>query len=1756
MSLDDLIARKEAGTAVLDAPQGTGLDALIATKEQSDPADRAGFAEPAFSDKPIEQWLPHDQAGTAQQLLDSFEDPSEERMKLSNALIISSGFGIPFNVAMELQPQIIEQMFGEELSTSAARKRLIGTAPESVTNPSDIIPRYQVDSLEQFKAVQVGRVEAVQQFFVDNADEKPIDVVRAMTPENFKAVEQAVTSSIFSFPEDVATAVTREANVRREMSFLEEMTPASQSALYALSNFGNLFNLNSFLDRQGLNPFNKGQFDQTLQAVNRVIAERPFDIRSLGLRAGVQVPKLIAEFAVIPDIAGKAAFLAKFPKLQATIMAGLKFGTHAIIQAPEEGETIADRVKAVGLSTVTGGAIGASGAFIPPDIIRVPLNIAGFSLLTAARGGTKEDVMETAFTIASFEALGLMKKGSRAVQAKVRSRLESRALSALRKNSAKVGLDLTKVPDEALKSILKATQQTEFWTKQFKKGRITKEVKDKRIAEQADAIRPILDAIAKQQPTKAPPEGSISIVPTEPGPPFATPEAPAAAPVAKQPAGATIAPTKPPAAPVAAKPPVDELSRFETLNPKQEITVTTEFDKETMTVQDAVIRLDELTGEDVAELEAGESLEAAAEAKAITKELDKLLPDIEPEVTTPVKAKPAVSGAITKPTVEGEVESFIQKFEDVFTTPEGRPSKHTESMEFADDFAREDIPRAKRVAKALRENAEQLSEREPNGRPPGAIRAIADRIERRIKLSEPTPQAQPTVEAKPVTEKPKVIAEKVKPVPPTKVVSPGQAGPFKVTFKATEDLPATRIISDPKVARTIQAAENDIAGLKTRLKQARVDKKAAVINATNKEIFKKETQIARLKERQQIKLTDTIAKAKERVVKLKAATQFKDDLRRDAISMIRAIPKELQKDFINRASKVTTLNGLKKLATQIEAGIDRTEKREVVGKLKKTIKGIKPKRMLPEFGTPAKRLLDSFKVADIKPETQAKVSELLEFARQVESSVDEDSVAWTKARHLIDIFVSTKAKTVNIQDLPIESIEQINEVLTSLKFQNDFETAQRESGKAETIAAEIETIKVDIKTKPSILSGKDASVSLGRAVGEKFITRHQNLESLTDKTTAGVSGLIGAKRNSFTQSVYDTINEGVDVQYEHTLEARDLLRSIMEKHGVDPKTIKTWLTDKHKFGDKTFTTNEMLSIFMHSRNVHNLTVMLNNGFNKFRSGVAKIKQGKVEKLRGFDQKLIDDITAKLTKEQKDFAKDVGKRLMDGLNRDAINETSLEAENLEIATVNNYWPAVRDTVRKILGKKVVGIQSLIEGMGILKERIGTGNPLLLRGFFETVYTSNKNVAAYKGLAIPLREVKSIMGDKSLQDKLKKAGYEDELNVMITQIERIEDNSAETGDIEKAVGVLIGGFAKSRFGLNLKIAPRQQISSTLIFSYVDPKYATEFKGLATKDILQEMFEISPQTQMRVESLRFDRDIGNNQLENDLMRYLTGQQNFSDHLLVGMKFFDTNAIADIYRATKAEVRDFTGLDENSDEFKTALKQRFEWVLRHTQPTWHPKDRSILGTSPNPLARSLTMFMSQREKLVMMVANANQRYAKSPKTTSDTKEVARTWGTVGANMAMFALFNFAWAALIHKRTKSFRDFLAQTASDTTGLFFFGRYIGEIIRVANARAQGNFAEASINTGPEQIVLQTIKAMTNYALAAEHFITGERYISGPNAKELKWKTEIWVATEALWDAVAGITGLPFSGPREIIRSIEAYTVDEPVKRKTRSRKGR
>ncbi len=99
----------------------------LAEPEQQRASDVDFLEKFVLSDKPIEEWLPSEQANLARSLLDDFENPAEERAKISNAVLLSELFGVPFETVIATQPEMMQQIYGKELQTisdSVVNKKL------------------------------------------------------------------------------------------------------------------------------------------------------------------------------------------------------------------------------------------------------------------------------------------------------------------------------------------------------------------------------------------------------------------------------------------------------------------------------------------------------------------------------------------------------------------------------------------------------------------------------------------------------------------------------------------------------------------------------------------------------------------------------------------------------------------------------------------------------------------------------------------------------------------------------------------------------------------------------------------------------------------------------------------------------------------------------------------------------------------------------------------------------------------------------------------------------------------------------------------------------------------------------------------------------------------------------------------------------------------------------------------------------------------------------------------------------------------------------------------------------------------------------------------------------------------------------------------------------------------------------------------------------------------------------------------------
>lgn len=907
-------------------------------------------------------------------------------------------------------------------------------------------------------------------------------------------------------------------------------------------------------------------------------------------------------------------------------------------------------------------------------------------------------------------------------------------------------------------------------------------------------------------------------------------------------------------------------------------------------------------------------------------------------------------------------------------------------------------------------------------------------------------------------------------------------------------------------------------------------------------------------------------RAKTEVLKFVHAQKITESHRDAARELVmKFVPQDLRGDFLYRVTKARTAKDVRKIAATIEKGIARFEKRDAIEDLREAARAISPKKMLPEFAETARAILQSIQIGKIRLDTMLRNSDLKDMAQQVLDTAREDSVAAVRAQQLLEELREKTTRTFAVNQLSVEAINQITDTLIALRFQNELDTiAARDENATEAIRRRDE-IKKAIVEPPAVPE------SLGGKAVKKFKLFHDNMESVLDAVSgarAGTYELWNKTKRATTEFIYDVLNKGVDDQVIHSEKARDIFRRILTDNEVTQKDILNWSMrpediprvkkafefgpkpQVHKFtlenarGKETefeFTTNELMSIFMHFSNNHNLEVLL-------KDGLDRIVRGKKQKIRGFTIETLEEMVNALTEQQKKVARQVGSKLMDGFNKNAINETSVRLEFFELADVVRYWPARRSITRILRGRKLAGTVKTVEGMGLLKERVGTGNPLKLTGFFETVYATNKNVAAYVGLAEPLREVKAVYSKETIEE-LENAGREKEAKLITDLIERFEGQSTLIGPLDTIIKRMLGGFAKAKLFLNIKIAPRQQISSFLISAYVDNKYITEFRGIGTKKLTEEINELSPQMKGRFEQLQFDRDIGDAFIENELMNYLTGKTTLIDKTAIGMRFFDKNAIIDVYRATKAEVIDKNpGININSKEGKALLKDRFEWVTRHTQPMWHPKDRSLIGADPRPLIRSLTMFMSQREQLVRMVNNGIADYVNSKKTIEDATRLGRTLGTVALNLAAFTLYNFAWAVLIHRKKRDIWDLGKFFLNDILSLPFFGKYIARSFEITfNALVGRPIFSRDFDEGPIEGILGRIllEAIPNFALAGKHFVTKEKYGRGhPLRGQERWKNELLVAVDALVDAIASLKGIPYYGAKDIVKSVKAQLPEE------------
>ena len=257
----------------------------------------------------------------------------------------------------------------------------------------------------------------------------------------------------------------------------------------------------------------------------------------------------------------------------------------------------------------------------------------------------------------------------------------------------------------------------------------------------------------------------------------------------------------------------------------------------------------------------------------------------------------------------------------------------------------------------------------------------------------------------------------------------------------------------------------------------------------------------------------------------------------------------------------------------------------------------------------------------------------------------------------------------------------------------------------------------------------------------------------------------GYAKNGQMEKMAQMLNDGQYRQTKITVEGEKLFANVTGKEhvkemqnfaGPGADLVDVGLTDvKGKKAELTHA--QLCSLYMHLHNTDSLNHLMNGGlvipdaklYNKgdieqaYQKGQT-VHLGMLTDADGTPtaDSILQTVEAAMTDYDRAWCADM-KEFFDNYTTKLINETSLQLVGYQRATVKNYYPIAVD--KSVLATQIDGLNldATIEGRGFLKNRVKSGQPVLLEECANVVQRSLRDTAAYAGLAAPIRDVQKIL-----------------------------------------------------------------------------------------------------------------------------------------------------------------------------------------------------------------------------------------------------------------------------------------------------------------------------------------------------------------------------------------------------------------------------
>lgn len=698
-------------------------------------------------------------------------------------------------------------------------------------------------------------------------------------------------------------------------------------------------------------------------------------------------------------------------------------------------------------------------------------------------------------------------------------------------------------------------------------------------------------------------------------------------------------------------------------------------------------------------------------------------------------------------------------------------------------------------------------------------------------------------------------------VKPTRILTKKEASSLQKSGLITGEGEKIRIVADAKTQKFLQTKEIEIAKLKTRRNELLAQKKFAVAKTKAQEIAKKEEALIKLKEKAGIKLEQTIEGSKAKIAKIREATEFKESLRNDAVSMITAIPKELRAGFINRANKTKTLKGLQKLTDEVEVGVEKFERKIAVGELRETIKTIESKNRLgkvrlgkipspqreklieiiDEISTkristelkPPPEEVKTFEELDVKARRGreqllgADLKSLQQITQRLSSELagglegldaDVEAALRLPNERIRQLNLLTQK---NIDEIDTDDIKLVTQSLQALahnakhKGQLFTKTGLKPLDGAVKTVTEKEIAPTGAARRKGIRAAKGKAVKVEKGKLERSAELGKKVLKLDD---AHLDTLIQVSTNPDTQvlkQILDTDTHiGLRKRAEKLISWIDASSERFEKIGFIDRDqiieeVEVVLGGEKIKIEKRF----LIKLELHSRSPDNLRAILTT--EGWRIGDKIITYPKdIDRLAELREAL------KIVREDP-----VLKGIADWdneLNPDraiAINEVSETLNGYPLARESTYTSRPRDLPVSVGGRKDISVPP--EQQGRYLPRTGGIKRLKLEAWDEDFLSGLEDDATLQ-MAISLRNARIVVSSDTFQATMKKAGREVELQNMITILRRTQGVTTSKSTLELFGSKVQRGVVASSLGFRVSTIGTQAMSYPAFLAEINPVY----------------------------------------------------------------------------------------------------------------------------------------------------------------------------------------------------------------------------------------------------------------------------------------------------------------------------------------------